>query len=75
MKAAGEEEFQNYDEQAISHYNICDCLDLYRKIQFTGLAESPAKRKLVASLKARIITLVMPGEGNFPTGKVPPRSS
>jgi hypothetical protein len=69
MKVAGEEEFQNYDEEAISHYNISDCLDLFRKIQFKGLVKTRAQKRLLSALKARILTLVMPRDGYLSKAK------
>jgi hypothetical protein len=66
MKASEEEDFENFDAEAIRHYNICDCLDLFRKLQFLGLADSREKKHLVKSLELRIITLVMPHEGRSP---------
>lgn len=70
MKAAGDEELKNCDEEAISHYNLCDCLDVVRKIQFMGLVKARAHKKLLASLKARILTLVIPKEGYYPKAKM-----
>jgi hypothetical protein len=60
MKEKDEEVFQNCDEEAISRYNINDCLDLFRKLQFMGLTETKAQKDLVKSLELRIITLVIP---------------
>jgi hypothetical protein len=75
MKAAGEEEFQNWNEEAISRFNLCDCLDLFRKVQFTSLPKSRAQKKLLVWLKARIISLVMPGDHRFSTSKLKHRNS
>lgn len=75
MKTAREEEVRKYNEEAISHYSICDCLDLFRKIQFMDMEKTRGKKKLMTALKARILSLVMPGERSFSTGKVTSRFS
>jgi hypothetical protein len=72
MKAKEEKDAQHYDVEAIRHYNICDCLDLFRKIQFRGSLKTPAQKQLVASLEARIINLVMPADGSLPARKLNP---
>ena len=66
MKALEEDDFQHYDPEAISFYTITDCLDLYRKLQFSGLIKTKTQKNLVACLKSRIITLVMPNEAGAP---------
>lgn len=62
MKALEENDFHHYDPAAISDYTITDCLDLYRKLQFSGLTKTKTQRALVACLKSRIINLVIPDE-------------
>jgi hypothetical protein len=75
MKAKEEEDFQHFDVEAIRHFNICDCLDLFRKIQFLDAIKTRNHEKIEASLEARIITLVMPGNGPFPARKLRSRTS
>jgi hypothetical protein len=62
MKEMEDTEFQNCNEEAISRYNINDCLELFRKLQFLGLTGNGPQKKLVKSLELRIITLVIPNE-------------
>jgi hypothetical protein len=75
MKAKEKKDFHHYDVEVIRHYNICDCLDLFRKIQFRGALKTPAQKKLVASLETRIINLVMPGDGASSSSQLSPRST
>jgi hypothetical protein len=67
MKKYKEKHFQHFDPEAINHYGINDCLDLMRKIQFSQVQQTAVRGSLIASLKKRILTLVLPGTSRFPS--------
>lgn len=63
MKAPEEEDFQKFDAETVNQLTLKDCLDLFRKLQFSGLTSSKAHRHLAKLLEQRIINLVMPQGG------------